>query len=220
MATATPRIFSQRSLGMKGRKLPDTTLSRCIIVELKRKRPGEKAEHFRAIDDAELAELRRKARRWAMDNADALKTAEPEMPPGFDNRLGDNWRLLFAIADLAGGDWPRLAREAAQKLSGASDTASRGTRLLAAIKAIIGGAEAIGSETIVNELTADPNGEWHEWRNGRPITQPQLARALKPFGIGPGQVRIGDRQVRGYLRAQFQDAWERYLDPLPPMEPV
>jgi putative DNA primase/helicase len=212
--------FCPKALGMKGRKLPDTTLSRCIIVELKRKRPGEKAEHFRAIDDAELAELRRKARRWAMDNADALKTAEPEMPPGFDNRLGDNWRLLFAIADLAGGEWPKLAREAAQKLSGASDTASRGTRLLAAIKAIIGGAEAIGSETIVNELTADPNGEWHEWRNGRPITQPQLARALKPFGIGPGQVRIGDRQVRGYLRAQFQDAWERYLDPLPPMEPV
>jgi hypothetical protein len=155
-----------------------------------------------------------------MDNTEALKNAEPEMPPGFDNRLGDNWRLLFAIADLAGGDWPRLAREAAQKLSGATDTASASLRLLAAIKTMIGGAEAIGSETIVNELGADPNGEWHEWRNGKPITQAQLARALKPFGISPGQVRIGDRQVRGYTRAQFEDAWERYLDPLPHKDPV
>ena len=95
--------FCPKALGMKGRKLPDTTLSRCIIVELKRKRPGEKAEHFRAIDDAELAELRRKARRWAMDNADALKTAEPEMPPGFDNRLGDNWRNSSRDSDFIRG---------------------------------------------------------------------------------------------------------------------
>jgi hypothetical protein len=34
---------------MKGRKLPDTTLSRSIIVEMRRKRPGDKAEHFRSI---------------------------------------------------------------------------------------------------------------------------------------------------------------------------
>jgi phage/plasmid primase-like uncharacterized protein len=213
--------FCPKALGMKGRKLPDTTLSRCIIVELKRKRPGEKAEHFRAIDGAELAELRRKARRWAMDNAEALKTAEPEMPPGFDNRLGDNWRLLFAIADLAGGDWPRLAREAAQKLSGASDTASRGIRLLNAIKTIIGEAEAIGSDTMVKELTAEPDAEWNEWKNGHPITQTQLARALAPYGISPGPVRVDGRQIRGYKRAQFHDAWERYpMDPSPPADPV
>ena len=44
--------------------------------------------------------------RWATDNAEALKGTEPEMPPGFDNRLGDNYRVLLAIADLAGGEWP------------------------------------------------------------------------------------------------------------------
>ena len=73
--------------------------------------------------------------RWAIDNAEALKDAEPEMPPGFDNRLGDNYRLLLAIADLAGGEWPERAREAAQGLSGAGNTASTGTRLLADIRA-------------------------------------------------------------------------------------
>ena len=73
--------------------------------------------------------------RWAIDNAEALKGAEPEMPAGFDNRLGDNYRVLLAIADLAGGEWPEQAREAAQRLSGAADTASIGTRLLADIRA-------------------------------------------------------------------------------------
>ena len=38
--------------------------------------------------------------RWATDNAEALTRAEPIMPEGFDNRLGDNYRLSLAIADL------------------------------------------------------------------------------------------------------------------------
>jgi Protein of unknown function (DUF3631) len=46
---------------------------------------------------------------------------------------------------------------------------------------------------------------------GKAITQAQLARVLKPFGVAPEQVRIAGQKTRGYLRAQFEDAWERYL---------
>src|SRR5262249_6046628 len=53
--------FCPQAIGMKGRKLPDTTLSRCIIIELKRKRANEKVEYFRCIDDPGLEELRRQA---------------------------------------------------------------------------------------------------------------------------------------------------------------
>jgi hypothetical protein len=53
--------------------------------------------------------------------------------------------------------------------------------------------------------------QWAEWKGGHPITQNQLARVLQPFGIAPGRVRIDGRQARGYHRAQFEDAWERYL---------
>ena len=120
---------------MKGRKLLDTTLSRCIDIELKRKRASESVEHFRSVDDAGLEELRQQALRCSIDNAESLKGAEPEMPTGFDNRLGDNYRLLVAIADLAGGEWPERARQAAQRISGTADTTSAGTRLLAAIRA-------------------------------------------------------------------------------------
>ena len=96
---------------MKGQKLPDTTLSRSIIIEMRRKKAGEKVAHFRTIDDAGLAELRRQALRWANDNGEKLKHAEPEMPVGFDNRLGDNWHLLLAIADCR---WRRMAGTGAQ----------------------------------------------------------------------------------------------------------
>src|SRR5262249_13613499 len=99
-------VFCPRVLGMKGDRLPDTTLSRCIDNELKRKRATDAIEHFRVIDDAGLKELRSQALRWSIDIAESLKGAEPQMPKGFDNRLGDNFRLLLAIADLAGGEWP------------------------------------------------------------------------------------------------------------------
>jgi hypothetical protein len=170
-------------------------------------------DHFRAIDDAGLEELRRQAMRWSMDNAEALRGAEPAMPDGFDNRLGDNCRLLFAIADLAGGDWPEKAREAAQTLTHTVDVASVGIRLLTDIKAAFDEAkvDCISSADLVGKLTAEPDAQWSEWKSGKPITQNQVARLLKPFRITPGQVRIGDRQIRGYQRTQFEDEWVRYL---------
>src|SRR4029077_15984142 len=103
-----PRLFSTfcpKAIGLNGRKMPDTTLSRCIIIDLKRKKRSDRVEHFRHIDDTGLANLRRQAQRWTRDNVATLETAVPELPAGFDNRLGDNWRLMLAIADLAGGEW-------------------------------------------------------------------------------------------------------------------
>ena len=98
--------FAPKAIGMIGKKLPPATLMRCIIVELRRRLTGEAIERFAHQDDAGLDDLRRRLRRWSMDNADALKV-EVSMPPNFDNRRADNWRLLFAIADLCSGveDW-------------------------------------------------------------------------------------------------------------------
>lgn len=207
--------FCPKALGMKGRKLPDTTLSRCIIIEMQRKKATEKVEHFRCVDDAALAQLRRRAMRWASDNGEKLKDAEPVMPNGFDNRLGDNWHLLLAIAETAGDTMAKQARKAASKLSQVADVASIGTQLLADIKAIydeVGVVERMSSAELTAKLTADLESPWAEWKGGKPITQAQLARVLKPFGIRPGGFRLPSGGTpRGYQRSQFEDAWERYL---------
>ena len=204
-------IFCPQVIGMKGKRLPHTTLTRCIIIELKRKLRDDRVEYFNGLDDAELAMLRQQALRWSLDHGDELKNAKPEMSEQFYNRLGDNYRMLFAIADLAGGEWPEKARGAAERLSGVIDVASRNVRLLAAIKAVFGTLEAISSADLVGHLTADETAEWTEWKNGKPISQVQLANALDSFQIGPRQVWIGEKQYRGYKRAWFEDAWKRYL---------
>jgi hypothetical protein len=55
-------------------------------------------------------------------------------------------------------------------------------------------------------------GPFSEWKNGKPITQAQLARVLKPFPIAPIKIRLpGGGTLQGYMRSQFEDAWERYL---------
>jgi hypothetical protein len=205
--------FCPQVIGMKGKKLPNTTLTRCLVVELKRKLRDDCVEYFNGLDDAELRTLRQQALRWSLDRGDELKDAKPEMSEQFYNRLGDNYRMLFAIAELAGGDWLGEARAAAGRLSGVIDVTSRNVRLLAAIKEAFGTLEAISSASLVGALTADVTAEWTDWKGGKPITQTQLSRALGTFQIGPKQVRINTVQVRGYERAHFEDAWKRYLKP-------
>jgi len=52
---------------------------------------------------------------------------------------------------------------------------------------------------------------------GSGINQRQLAKLLKPFGIAPKSVRLGPRNTpKGYMAAQFEDAFARYLPPIPP----
>jgi hypothetical protein len=213
----TPHLFPTfcpKVLGMKGRKLPDTTMSRCIVIELRRKKPAERAEHFDHTDDADLSNLRRHAMRWSMDNIGALKAVSPPMPPGFENRLGDNWRLLLAVADLAGGEWPELARQAAATVAKVAGDASIGVRLLTDIRRIFEerGVDRIASAELVSVLGEMEDGPWPEWKGGKPITQAGVARVLKPFGIVPDTIRISpDKTAKGYYLAGFQDAFERYL---------
>jgi hypothetical protein len=202
--------FAAKTIGMVGRKLPPATLSRCIFIELRRRKKDEHVEKFKHQDDSELADLRRRLRRWSMDNEDTLRNAAPSMPDGLTNRRADNWKLQLAIADLAREDWGDKARAAAIKIETGSDSRSANARALAATKAAFESVKgnAISSEDLIQKITADPDSEWAEWgKAGKPITQAQLARLLKRYGIIPERVRIDGQRVRGYLRAHFFEAW-------------
>jgi Protein of unknown function (DUF3631) len=218
--TLEPEVFSTfapKIIGMKGRKLPDTTLGRAIVLEMERKLRGDTVEDFEHLDDAELLMLRGQFARWAADNMKSLRRARPAVPEGFYNRVACNWRPLLAVADRAGGDWPELARKAAEALT-AKDPGTVYAETLAAIKTLFGEEERMFSEDIVRELHAIEGGPWAEWgRSGKPISQNALARLLKP--IAPENVRIGTEQKKGYERAKFQDAFDRYLDPEAPSPP-
>jgi putative DNA primase/helicase len=110
-----PRAFSVYgacAIALIG-KLPDTLESRSISIELRRAKQGEVPRQFRYDRATDLDELAGKARRWADDNRDIVRQAEPSTE-GLFNRVADNWRPLFAIADAVGEPWAALARDAAK----------------------------------------------------------------------------------------------------------
>jgi putative DNA primase/helicase len=216
-----PRMFSTfcpKAIGMKGRKLPDTTLSRTIVIEMARRKPGEQAIDFQYVDDDGLAELRSDLARYAADSADQLRRAQPTLPQGFENRRAANWRLLLAIADTGGEEWGRKARAAAERIAGATGSESAGTDLLADIKKAFearSDPDYFPSKQLVEALTADPESRWCEWgRSRQAITQKQLAGLLREFRIISNTVRpAGQPLAKGYRRVDFEEAWDRYLPP-------
>src|SRR4029077_16570219 len=93
--------------------LPPTLPDRSIPIQWNRRRPNEPVDSFRPDRAGDLDALARQAARWAQDNAVAVAAADPEMPEEGTNRARDNWRVLKAIATVAGGNWPDRIDEAA-----------------------------------------------------------------------------------------------------------
>jgi len=41
-----------------------------------------------------------------------------------------------------------------------------------------------------------------------------MANMLEPYGIKPRDMRFGAKVLRGYIKSQFTDAFDRYLPPI------
>ena len=145
-----------------------------------------------------------------------MVAARPEMPTGIEDRDADMWEPLLAIADAAGGDWPNRARDAAVELVGAAKEAepSLGIKVLADCKTVFdeSGKVSLPTSVILASLIELPESPWGDLK-GKPINDRMLALRLRQYGIKSRQIRVGDRTVKGYDRADFHDVWIRYLPP-------
>jgi hypothetical protein len=210
-----PRQFSTwtpAAIAMIGR-LPDTLEDRSVSIALRRRRPTERVQQFRNDRAHDLKQLARKMARWCDDNRQSLAASDPNTGT-LVNRAADNWRPLLAIANIAGGDWPRLTRTVAEAAEIAKQDQSKRTMVLSDIREIFAarpGADRLRSAELADVLGAMENRPWAEWRNGKPITPAALARLLGPFGITPGTKRDGDSTFKGYLLADFAGVFEIYL---------
>jgi hypothetical protein len=201
-------------------ELPDTIMDRAVIVRMRRRGPGEHPAPYRTRRDAPpLHQLRGRLAAWARTHLAELERATPQMP--LEDRAADTWEPLVAIADLAAGDWPARARAAATLL--AADAAeqdtdsSLGLRLLADLRAVFTDQERMDSKTVLDRLCHLDESPWEDLR-GKRLDARVLATLLRPYAIKPKVIRLGDATPRGYERADFLDAWHRYL-PQPAQHP-
>jgi hypothetical protein len=204
--------FCPKAVTMIGLNLPPALRSRCIVVKLWPKKADDKVEPFSLIGDEECNVLRRKAMRWSTDNAVSLKTAQPLLPAGFNNRLANNWRLQLAIAELGDETWSQLARDAAERLTRDRSNPSWRQLLLRTIAQLgSDGRKYILSSTLTKELTGDPTSPWNEYPGYRRIgkvTERQVAILLNALDIFP--TLCTPKRLSGYMLADFAKAFAHF----------
>lgn len=198
--------------------LPDTINDRSIVVELRRRLTGEKVRPFRRrAAEPEATALREQLEAWAGEKLKDLERARPSMPDGLSDRAEDLWEPLLAIADLAGGSWPKRARRAAVALAqaGQDQDGSWGVRLLTDLRDIFRrhqDPEALPTAGLLEELVALEESPWGDLR-GRPLDARGLAYRLRPYKVRPAVVRLGAVTARCYRQADLIESWDRYLPP-------
>lgn len=207
------------------RHLPDATMSRGVVIAMRRKLAHEKVERLRHADPSIFDRLGAQLSRFAADCAGQIERARPPMPDQLSDRAQDNWEPLLAIAMTAGDGWFKRATEAALKLSSASDAQTgAGNDLLADIRDVLrNGSQrtTVPTAELMVGLLADPEMGWNTYNRGKPLTPRQLAKLLDVYGIHPKTVRQSDGSTpKGYVVADFEDAFVRYLKPSIPAEDV
>lgn len=195
--------------------LPGTLHDRSIKIGLRRAKRGEVAERFDSRRTQRERELCRKLARFCAESYSLLEECDPVLPPNVFNRLADNWRPLFAIAEVAGGDWWMRASHAFTHviIKGETDAQGEATMLLMDIREILTetDSERIFSRSLVEELCSLSDRPWPEANRGRAVTENWLARRLAHFGIKPKTMRIDDERAKGYEISDFTEAFDRYL---------
>ncbi|MCL2591583.1 MAG: DUF3631 domain-containing protein, partial [Betaproteobacteria bacterium] len=216
----TPKQFSTwgakavAGIGKRG----ETLMDRSIIIELRRKLKHEAAERLRYAEPGLFDELRSRICRFATDRREAVQCARPSLPQSLNDRAQDNWEPLIAIADVAGGIWPELARKAALLISGSTDeSTSISNELLADIAEVFEARhlDRISTKNLIVALCDDEEKSWAIFNRGKWITPKQIARRLKEYGITSKTIREGYGTSKGYELEQFRDAFSRYLPPPP-----
>jgi hypothetical protein len=199
--------------------LPDTLQDRSIVIRLTRAKPGEVQARFDSRRTATEDQLRARLARWAHDHFDSLEKADPVLPDNVHNRMADNWRPLFAIAEVAGGDWPRRAAQAFRLLNLNLDGEDQSVRiqLLNDIRAIftVGRTDRLPSIVLARELAKLEGQPWALYDGRRAISNYQVAHLLRGFKIPPHTIRCGTLTAKGYLLADFEDTFARFLTSKP-----
>lgn len=208
--------FAPLALAMIGTP-HDTIVDRSVLIEMQRKSKQAVVVRTPAGKNPRqhYADMLSRIVRWTTDHRDQLQATTPYLPKELDDRGQDLWYGLLAIAEVAGADWPEKARRAALALQPERGMAGESIHcmLLADIRSAFEEhrTDFLPSNEIVQLLTRLEERPWAELSNGGPITATKLAHLLRGFKIRPGNRRQRTGVLKGYWKADFQSAWERYL---------
>lgn len=204
--------FCPKALAKIG-DLPETLMSRSIVLRLERAKNGDYERLTRRQMVHLTCDAKRRVVRWARDHLEALMVVEEpaKMPRQLGSRAFDRWCPLIAIADEAekGGPWSGRARHVARLLEQPSYDKSVGEQLLTDVRDYCdskGIPEFISSTGLLKYLLS--LDRWQHMDNGKPLTSTKLGCMLGSYHAPSKRKKDG----RGFGRKELQNAFDRYLD--------
>jgi hypothetical protein len=199
--------------------LPETLLSRSVVIRMRRRAPHEKVTPFRRrVYAAEGHKLRSRLAAWGSSAIKEMTEARPAMPDGIEDRNADMWEALLAIAEAAGEHWLKRAHVAAVTLvaAAADREPSLGIRLLSDLREAFGERDQMTTAEILQKLHGISEAPWNDLK-GRPLNDRGLATRLRQYSVKSRTLNLGgEARAKGYAREDLHDVWKCYLAPLPP----
>ena len=224
-------VFSPLALAGLAGRLPDTITTRSIVIEMRKRAPGEQIAPYRERDaTAEIAAVVDGLKAWAAEAGEHLSRVQPSMPEGVEDRPAEVWEPLLAVADMAGGRWPEIARKGCRSFVFAPSYRPMplGVELLQDIREVMGHGGDTTRQEVDRIKTTDllvmlkglDDSPWGVLDGGRGLNARRLSQLLAGYSVAPVPVRVNGIPGEGYMLAGNEkqdglaDAWNRYLPSL------
>ena len=208
--------------------LPDTIADRCIPIRMRRRKNGETVGRFFYTPALHGARhTHKQITEWAKASHERVKRRYRGRDLTFlEDRESELWMPLLAVCMVAAPERTESLKTIALGISHSKQSEEPheyGVLLLRDIRNEFNAEQEVRWPTAkllehLNKLDENP---WPTWSRGRGMDARGLARLLRPFKIEPHNLRMPDGTVvKGYERADFEDAWATYLPPLPAATPL
>lgn len=198
--------------------LHDTLADRCIPIDMRRRKSGEVVGRFFYSEVARVAKrFRRDAEKWAKSGRRKVKRCCRQDLDFVEDREAELWLPLFAVGRTVAPDRLKELTAIALRISSnkhGEDPADLGVLILRDVLAVFrqSANDRLPSTSLLSELNRNEESPWHAWSHGTGLDARSLSRLLRPFKIGPHNLRMeGDVILKGYERADFEEAWTTYL---------
>ena len=221
-------------------KLPDTTLSRSIVINMQRAKSGQLQEKYRRKRHQSLFQKHgERLLRWCNDHRQQIIDHVPMIPASVEPRDEDKWESLVSIAQLAS---PELGTKAMQLLMSQRqvDEDEAKMMLLKDFKAVYDWKHSQLSNDLTHGMTTrgiQPNAlavllcqvhsheenddqVWERWNAGKysqsqdtRIKGYQLTKLLSEFGLQKISIRHKSGVFDGFKWNEMRNAHEQWVVP-------
>jgi putative DNA primase/helicase len=211
--TAEFSVWGAKCLAGLGSQVA-TLESRAIKIQLARKPVNERVERLHDViarDSEFFLNIKRKCIRFAIDNEEALIRQPTAYSDELSDRANDCWSGLFKLAALICADTQRIHDAAIKLSSSMGPEKSDFEEFLLDLKPfVVSWAQSrIPSSALVDYLQSLEDRPYRY----KKFSAYDLASRFRPHGIRSIQIRVegGNRNVKGYEKAELQQLISKYL---------